>query len=196
PGFQYAEPQNIPSTIQTLSIRGINSSTGQSPVGVYYGDTPLQIKLSGPTNFGSPMPVAFDLNRVEVARGPQGTLFGAGAEAGAVVLIPNSPDMVNFSGYTQAEQGVIDHGGVSYELQGGAGGPIVPDEIGYRLAIYDRHDGGYVDRINPVTQQIVDRDGNTKDTLAVRGAMTFKVSDGVRVTPAILFQDLHRGDGG
>jgi len=37
PGFQYAEPQNIPSTIQTLAIRGLNSSTGQSPVGVYYG---------------------------------------------------------------------------------------------------------------------------------------------------------------
>jgi outer membrane receptor protein involved in Fe transport len=196
PGFQYAEPQNIPSTIQTLSIRGINSSTGQSPVGVYYGDTPLQIKLSGPTNFGSPMPVAFDLNRVEVARGPQGTLFGAGAEAGAVVLVPNSPDMAKYSGYVHAEEAVIDHGGVSYEVQGATGGPIVPDELGFRLAVYDRHDGGYVDRINPVTLQIVDRNSNTKDSLALRGALAFKVSDDIKVTPAILFQDLHRGDGG
>lgn len=196
PGFQYAEPQNIPSTIQTLSIRGLNSSTGQSPVGVYYGDTPLQIKLSGPTNFGTPMPIAFDLNRVEVERGPQGTLFGAGAEAGAVVLIPNQPDLVSYTGYAHAENAAIDHGGLDYEVQGATGGPIVTDEVGYRLSVYDRHDGGYVNRINPVTRELVDRNANTKDSLAIRGALTFKVTDDIKVTPAILFQDLHRGDGG
>jgi len=196
PGFQYAEPQNIPSTIQTLSIRGINSSTGQSPVGVYYGDTPLQIKLSGPTNFGTPMPLAFDLNRVEVARGPQGTLFGAGSEAGAVVLVPNQPDLRQFSGYAHAEHAVIDHGGLNYEVQAAIGGPIAQDQSGFRLSLYDRHDGGYVDRINPVTLQLLDRNANTKDSLALRGAFAFKIAEDIKVTPAILFQDLHRGDGG
>jgi len=65
PGFQYAEPQANPSTILTLAIRGMNTSTGEAVVGVYYDETPMQTRLSSPTNFTSLLPVVFDLNRVE-----------------------------------------------------------------------------------------------------------------------------------
>jgi outer membrane receptor protein involved in Fe transport len=197
PGFQYAEPQNIPSTIQTLSVRGINSSTGQSPVGVYYGDTPLQIKLSGPTNFGTPMPIAFDLNRVEVERGPQGTLFGAGAEAGAVVLVPNEPGLAGGpTGYAHAEGGLIEGGSQDYEAQGAVEMPIAPGLAAFRLAAYQRHDGGYVDRVDPVTLRRVASNANTKDSTALRAIGVFKIGETVEVTPGMLVQILHRGDGG
>ena len=111
PGFQYAEPQANPSTILTLAIRGMNTSTGEAVVGVYYDETPMQTRLSSPTNFTSLLPVVFDLNRVEILNGPQGTLFGAGAEAGAVRFIPNGPNMTESSGYTHAEVGRNERGG-------------------------------------------------------------------------------------
>src|ERR1041385_7033511 len=93
PGFQYAEPQANPSTILTLAIRGMTTRGGGAFVVVYYDDTPMQTRLSSPTNFTSLLPVVFDLDRVEILNGPQGTLFGAGAEAGAVRFIPNGSNI-------------------------------------------------------------------------------------------------------
>jgi len=181
PGFQYAEPQANPSTILTLAIRGMNTSTGEAVVGVYYDDTPMQTRLSSPTNFTSLLPVVFDLNRVEILNGPQGTLFGAGAEAGAVRFIPNGPDMKESSGYTHAEIGRNERGGMTYELQGAFGGPILKDEAGFRIAAYDRRDGGWVDLVNPIPKDInpnaaapvVDSNANTRDNKAVRASLAF-----------------------
>jgi hypothetical protein len=80
----------------TLAIRGMNTSTGQAVVGIYYDETPMQTRLSSPTNFTSLLPAVFDLSRVEIVNGPQGTLFGAGAEAGAVRFIPNPASMTEY----------------------------------------------------------------------------------------------------
>ena len=97
PGLQFATPV-IPSTITTVSIRGLDSYTGPYMTGIYLNDTPLQGRLSSYGNIGSPMPLIFDLNSVEVDRGPQGTLFGSGSEAGTVRFITNEPSLQNFSG--------------------------------------------------------------------------------------------------
>ena len=91
------------STLTLLSIRGITSGVGASTTGVYIDDTALQGRINDFTNFGNPYPVTFDLNRVEVLRGPQGTLFGAGAEGGAVRFIFNQPSLHEFSGVTSVE---------------------------------------------------------------------------------------------
>lgn len=204
PGFQYAEPQANPSTILTLSIRGMNTSTGEAVVGVYYDETPMQTRLSSPTNFTSLLPVVFDLNRVEILNGPQGTLFGAGAEAGAVRFIPNGPNMAQFDGYTHAEIGRNERGGMTYELQGAVGGPVLKDEVGFRIAAYDRRDGGFVDLINPIPKDIdptaaaavVESNANTRDNKAVRAALTFLAGESLMVTPAFYYQDSVRGDSG
>jgi outer membrane receptor protein involved in Fe transport len=204
PGFQYAEPQANPSTILTLAIRGMNTSTGEAVVGVYYDDTPMQTRLSSPTNFTSLLPVVFDLNRVEILNGPQGTLFGAGAEAGAVRFIPNGPNMREFSGYTHAEVGRNERGGMSYELQGAFGGPVLQDEAGFRIAAYDRRDGGWVDLVNPIPKDInpgaaapvVDANANTRDNKAVRASLALLAGENLIVTPAFYYQDTVRGDSG
>jgi len=103
PGFQFAAPFGSISTLTAISIRGLNTLAGASLVGVYLDDTPIQVRLSIITNFGSPYPGLFDMNRVEVERGPQGTLFGASSEAGAVRFISNSPSLTEFSGFSHAE---------------------------------------------------------------------------------------------
>ena len=73
-----------------INIRGIDSTAGTSTVGIYIDDTPIQGRHISFTSFNA-FPALFDLERVEVLRGPQGTLFGAGSEGGTVRFIQPSP---------------------------------------------------------------------------------------------------------
>ena len=84
--------QNLGSTI-ALSIRGISSGiSGYSTTGIYIDDVPVQIRLdNGVVPGTNTTPMVFDLDRVEVLRGPQGTLFGAGAEGGTIRFIQPQP---------------------------------------------------------------------------------------------------------
>jgi outer membrane receptor protein involved in Fe transport len=77
-----------------INIRGVDSTAGTSTTGIYIDDTPIQTRHIG---FGSinAFPALFDLDRVEVLRGPQGTLFGAGAEGGVVRFI--TPEISTYS---------------------------------------------------------------------------------------------------
>ena len=85
-----------------VNIRGVDSSAGTSTTGIYIDDTPIQTRHIG---FGAvnPFPALFDLDHVEVLRGPQGTLFGAGAEGGAVRFLTPTPGLNAASGYARAE---------------------------------------------------------------------------------------------
>jgi len=126
PGLEYGISGNgFSSQFTSITIRGMNSNTGSPVVGIYLDDTPLQTRYSGSgvALTGSPYPVIFDLNRVEVARGPQGTLFGADSEAGTVRYITNQPSLTTFSGFTEGEMAETEKGGLSYELGSAVGGP-------------------------------------------------------------------------
>src|SRR5580700_1814640 len=100
PGLQYSVPNGFGATITTIAIRGMNTQVGASVVGIYLDDTPIQSRLPAIGDVGDTFPLVFDLNRVEVERGPQGTLFGAGSEAGAVRFISNAPSLTDFSGFS------------------------------------------------------------------------------------------------
>ncbi len=194
PGLQFATPV-IPSTITTVSIRGLDSYTGPYMTGIYLNDTPLQGRLSSYGNIGSPMPLIFDLKSVEVDRGPQGTLFGSGSEAGTVRFITNDPSLEQFSGSVQAEGDYTKYGAPSYEGGIAAGGPIDPGTLGFRVAAWARHDGGYVDLRNPITQALVEPNVNSVDSAAFRAAVAYQL-DKVRLTPSVYFQSVKRGDSG
>jgi iron complex outermembrane receptor protein len=196
PGLQFTAPNAYMGTITEISIRGLNTVTGASVVGIYLDDTPIMSRISPVGNVGSPYPLVFDLNRVEVERGPQGTLFGAGSEAGTVRFISNEPSLDTFSGFAHSEAGFTQNGDPSAEIGAAAGGPIFDDTVGYRVSVWDRHDGGFVDRIDQVTGATTAKNTNTDDKFAVRGALKIKFDDTVSVTPSIYYQSIHQGDDG
>ena len=84
-----------------ISIRGISSGAGAGTTGVYIDDTPIQVRNLGYSS-GTAFPALFDLERVEVLRGPQGTLFGAGSEGGTIRFIQTKPNLTKPSDYTRA----------------------------------------------------------------------------------------------
>jgi iron complex outermembrane recepter protein len=194
PGLQFAVPNGFSSAFTTIAIRGLNSNTGPSTVGIYLDDAPISSRLSGYTNQGSAYPYVFDLNRVEVARGPQGTLFGAGSEAGTVRFITNAPSLTQFSGTAHAELADTEGGRLSYETGVASGGPIVKDEIGYRVSVWNRSDGGYVDRVDPTTGAIVSPKANTIGKTVIKGALAFQIGENILVTPSIYYQRVHQDD--
>ncbi len=195
-----------------IAIRGISSNAGSGTTGVYIDDTPIQVRNLG-FGAGSAFPGLFDVERVEVLRGPQGTLFGAGSEGGTVRFINVEPNLDKASSTARAEWATLKNGSPSYEAGVAFGAPIVEDKVGFRVSAYYRREGGYVDAVGG-TYQIVDPTGNlygdsvtftrTKTyeedinwnrTIAFRGALKFKINDNISITPSVFYQKHHVNDG-
>ena len=122
-----------------LTLRGQNAGGVGSTVAVYLDDAPFgssNALLNGSINTGDFD--TWDMQRIEVLRGPQGTLFGADSEAGTVRYITNQPSLTTFSGFTHGELAETEKGGLSYELSSAVGGPIIDDTLGFRLSAYAR----------------------------------------------------------
>jgi iron complex outermembrane recepter protein len=189
PGVQFDQVAGLGAGTNTvLSIRGINSDIGTSTTGVYLDDIPLQTRVASLSYWGNPYPAVFDLQRVEVERGPQGTLFGAGAEGGAVRFITPEPSLTDFTGTAHGEAAYTEGGAPSYESGLALGGPLFKDVLGFRFSIWDRHDGGYVDRVNPLDDSTVEGNANWGNTLATRIALRYQPVDGVDISPAYFAQ--------
>lgn len=88
-----------------------------------------------------------DMERVEVDEGPQGTLFGGGAEAGAIRYITNRPKYNVFEGHAEAGYGFTDHGDPSNSENLTLNIPLVDNELAARLVIYNEREGGYIDNV-------------------------------------------------
>ena len=186
-----------------INIRGVDSAAGTSTTGIYVDDTPVQSRHIG---FGAinVFPQLFDVDRVEVLRGPQGTLFGAGAEGGAVRFLTPAPSLDKSSGYLRTELASTRYGDASYEAGAAVGGPIVNDVLGFRISASYRRDGGWVDRISytrptdivtpPVYTGTTEKGANWQETVTFRAALKWKASDTVSVTPSIYFQRLQIND--
>ena len=181
-----------------IAIRGIDSSAGTSTTGVYIDDAPIQTRHIG---FGTvnAFPALFDLDRVEVLRGPQGTLFGGGSEGGAVRFITPQPSLTTFSGSFRAEVASTEGGAPSYEVAGAVGGPLVEGKLGLRISGSVRNDGGYVDRVrydpasNTVTG-VAEKNANWQRTEAIRIALQWAPTDTLTITPSLMYQQLSLND--
>jgi iron complex outermembrane receptor protein len=176
-----------------INIRGIDSTAGTSTVGIYIDDTPIQGRHISFTSFNA-FPALFDLERVEVLRGPQGTLFGAGSEGGTVRFIQPSPDLHADSMYVRSEVAGTHNGGATYELGAAIGGPIIEDKLGFRLSAFYREDGGWVNHVNYSNQALTYGNSNYQDTVVVRGALKWAITDALSITPSVYYQQLRLGD--
>ncbi len=181
------------NNVSDISIRGIYSDVGAATTGIYIDDTPIQTRNVGYFS-SNPYPKIFDLDRVEVLRGPQGTLFGAGAEGGAIRFLTPQPSLTNYTGYFRSEVSASPAGDPSYEAGLAVGGPIVDDVLGFRVSGWSRNDGGYIDRVSPDTGARVQSNSNYDISSVATIALTWQPIDGLTITPSIYYQNVYNHD--
>ncbi|HVP33782.1 MAG TPA: TonB-dependent receptor [Steroidobacteraceae bacterium] len=183
------------SGTNAISIRGISSSAGAGTTGIYIDDTPIQMRSLG-FNPDDTLPKTFDLERVEVLRGPQGTLFGSGSEGGTVRYIMTQPSLTSTSSYLRSEVAGTWYGEPSYELGAAHGEPVVDGVFGWRASAWYRYDGGWVDRVDPTTGEKLTRNIDRASTLVLRLAAVWQPASGFTVTPSIIYQNHDKNDAG
>ncbi len=181
------------SGTNNISIRGISGTGGAGTTGIYLDDTPIQMRALA-FSPDEAVPKSFDIDRVEVLRGPQGTLFGSGSEGGTVRYITTQPSLSKFSVYARSEVATTQGGDLSYEAGAAVGGPLIDGTLGARLSVWYRRDGGWIDRIDPYTLATVDRNDNHDDNVLVRLAGLWAVSEKWAITPSIYYQGRSRHD--
>ena len=196
PGITYGQNSILYGTGQTaIAIRGVDSASGIPTTGVYIDDTPVQTRIGISPSLTNPYPQVFDLDRVEVLRGPQGTLFGSGSVGGALRFIMPKPEYTDVSVFGRAEVASTKNGAASYEAGLAGGAPIVTDKIGFRASVWHRRDGGYIDRLNQYNQRLTQKDSNSSETFSARVAVGIKPSDALTITPSIFYQHQRIDDG-
>ncbi len=91
PGLTFAPSGD--GLTNSIAIRGVSSGVGASTTGIYIDDTPIQVRSGTGVVTQNTYPQIFDLDRVEVLRGPQNTLFGTGSMGGTIRFITPEPDL-------------------------------------------------------------------------------------------------------
>jgi outer membrane receptor protein involved in Fe transport len=167
---------------------------------MYLGDTPFTT-IGNNTNIGGSvaMPVVFDLERVEVLRGPQGTLFGSTSEGGAIRLIPKAPSLTDWTYYTRLESNTTAHGDAGYDFGYALGGPLKEDKIGIRFSTWYRRDAGWIDHCQPAVAvagclYVIEKNANYNVTAAARLAFLFKPNDRLTIEPSVQMQSVRSHD--
>jgi outer membrane receptor protein involved in Fe transport len=177
-----------------ISIRGISSSGGAGTTGIYIDDTPIQMRNVG-FNPDDTLPKTFDLERVEILRGPQGTLFGSGSEGGTVRYILTQPRVTGSSTYIRSELSFTDYAGEpNWELGVAHGGTIVDNVLGFRVSAWYRSDAGWINRVDPTTHETTEKDINRAGTVMLRAAFAWQPVESLMVTPSVLYQNAKKHD--
>jgi outer membrane receptor protein involved in Fe transport len=193
-----------------FEMRGMTSSGGNSPtVGFYLDDAPLTAPAAAQNGKVVIDPTLYDLNHVEVLRGPQGTLYGSSSMGGTIKLITNQPKMNQFEGSVQTILSGTDGGGFNHNENAMLNLPLVKDELALRLVASQASTSGWIDRIvesnfpepttavNPgdtrgnvlagnVTQD--NKQSNAEHMEGGRATLTWKPTDRLTITPMVFYQ--------
>ena len=128
-------------------IRGINS-TGYATTGVYYGEAVISgSNADDGGGFESDIRL-YDIDHIEVLRGPQGTLYGASSMSGTIRFVPKLPDLNSFGGYATVEgsdTAHTEHG--NYNVNGAVNLPLIDGTLAVRMVGWKEYDAGYVNAI-------------------------------------------------
>lgn len=169
--------------VSRVTLRGINTGGVAATVGVYVNDVPFG-SSSGLANAAilSGDFDTFDLSRLEVLRGPQGTLYGASSLGGVMRYVTNAPNTEAFEGRIRASAESVDNGDVGYSLNGMLNVPV-SDSFALRGTAYYRNEPGFIDSIgnNPITS-LLDPTVNIVDGTRVEDGINEVDSYGARVS--------------
>ncbi|NWK98806.1 TonB-dependent receptor [Sphingobium lactosutens] len=127
--------------IRAIADSGVAGPT-QATTGQYLGEMRL--------NYAAPDPdlKLYDIGRVEVLEGPQGTLYGAGSLGGIIRMMPNAPNLGEYSGQASAGVSATQHGDPGGDLSATLNIPIVAEKLALRVVGYGVQEGGYIDDVN------------------------------------------------
>jgi iron complex outermembrane recepter protein len=181
-----------------VSMRGVVSGndgnhSGPLPtVGMYLDEQPI-------STIGGSLDIhTYDIARVEVLTGPQGTLYGASSEAGTIRIITNKPDPSGFSASYDVQANAVDHGSEGYGGEGYINVPVA-DNAAIRIVAWDEHDAGYIDnvygtRTYPTSGVTINNAGLAKnnfngvDTVGARAQLLIDLNDNWTITPSVMGQ--------
>jgi len=175
-----------------ITIRGIVPGPGDNAFGFYLDESPL---------FTSD-PKLFDLSRIEVLRGPQGTLYGQGTSGGAIKIVTNQPDLSEFQAKFLGETYSVQDGELGYQANVALNFPLVDDVLGLRIVGMYRDEAGYIDRVaqpaalaaafgpqNAVNAlDLIEEDFNTERVTGFRMQLRYEPSANLSITPAVFYQ--------
>jgi outer membrane receptor protein involved in Fe transport len=152
-----------------FEIRGISNLIGNAPlVGIYIDEADVTLGGAAATQVN---PTLYDLERVEVLRGPQGTLYGEGSAGGTIRFVTRNPELNRFSFAADVAALFTEHGSPSQRINAVANIPLIEDQLGVRIVGTFEHDGGWIDQ--PAAGQ---KDINGRDLTNVRLKGLWKIT--------------------
>ncbi len=195
-----------------LEMRGLNSAGGNSAtVGFYLDETPLSTFAYATAGKVVIDPDLYDIDRIEILRGPQGTLYGSGSMGGTFRVLTNQPDPSKMSGSFHLNGGGTEGGGLNGGFDAMLNVPIVQDKAALRVVVTDRFLSGWIDRIvetpfplptdgglvrgNVLGAPINGRksDVNDEHLQSARASLLLRPTDSLTITPAYFMQAVHLG---
>jgi outer membrane receptor protein involved in Fe transport len=171
----------------TIIIRGLNTGAQQTSntAAFYIDDTPFT--ASGFLSIGAlvtPEPELADVERIEVLKGPQGTLYGASSLGGLIHLVTVKPNLETYSGSLTAEVSGNDYGGLGGLVRGTVNVPVIQDKLAIDLTGFYRDTPGYTQNVTLGTKA-----ENSSDAAGGRVAIRFKPTDKLAVDASVMYQN-------
>ena len=178
--------QNLGPGQSIVAIRGVSSGQiardqpgVKEQVGAYLDESVISMSLFTPDMD------LFDMSRVEVLRGPQGTLFGSGSVGGTVRYISNQPMLGETHVFGEIGGASIDGGGTGGNFKAGFNTPL-GEKVAFRMAAFYNRLGGWMDAVQPDFS--VKHDVNAGDRLGARMALLIAPVEGLTITPRFMYQ--------
>jgi len=175
----------------SISARSVGQIGPGPVVSVYVDDTPLSSNsgfASGGTLFYDGL--LGDIERVELIKGPQGTLFGATAIGGAVRYITKKPALEEARGRVSANLSDTKHGGFTQVYSGNVSVPVVKNKLGISVAGFYEDNGGLIDRVDPTTGLVTIENADASETYGYSGDILLKASENFDIRMKFLHQKL------
>jgi iron complex outermembrane recepter protein len=176
--------------LTNIEIRGVSSASGSATVGVYLDDVSMTVK-----NFfdGATQPKLFDLDRIEILRGPQGTLWGASSMGGTIRFVSRQPDLTAFSAEVGSDVSYTERGSANGGANFVVNAPIIDNELGFRMSGGYRYDSGWINNYSS-TGQLQSRGTNYERAYEIRPTMKYVPNDKLTITATVFLQQDRTGD--
>jgi outer membrane receptor protein involved in Fe transport len=181
------------SGLSTIELRGISSQAGSSTVGIYLDDVSMSTRNL--YSLGSAEPKFFDVDHIEVLRGPQGTLYGASSMGGTIRFVSNQPNLKYTEATFSADVSQTEHGGTTSVVSGVYNAPLVPGQVALRMGVQLGRTGGYIDQVSQADpSQTIAKGINSDKSVVFKAAMKFAPNGVLTIIPSVFYQKV-KSDG-